>query len=741
MTIELGTSERRGRGKGSWAPEVLAALLAVFLASATSSADVTPPSVTIKEGPHSLEITGGEGASAWRLQYGTYAHIRVPHELLVAGDVAYFSHGPWLRQIDTRRGAVIGRWRFPWQIAHLTLDGGKVLVEIAQAEDIAHSFRRTVVLDPLNESKNAQIPNWPLAEPQFSVTEAAGPWSLALSGLHDSIDFHIPAQKARDILPEVDEMVRRDPLSPWLQVTQGVLLRTLDDPRAGAVLRSAAATPGADYSELIRISAFLSQVGEAEGARDAFERGYRDFLDRGFDPRLLTSSWVRRELYPTLPGKGKLPDEDWMDRCYRLAPGARNSRDAWAAYASQLQSQGRLDRAQVWQQRADDPSAFDARMPVRRYEDLAGLCWIMFGVGMAPAEIYMVILISRYRRQGKSDSTGRYSLAWFQYPNRPERMAFLTLVFFVAAAAGLFMILTEGFLRLRNAPPAISSGSLAGPANVAYLEGLPAGKDRDILRAFAYQQSGEDEKAASLYRAIPEFAESWNNLGVLLKKAGKDGEARSAFESALRLDPDLPQASFNLRGTSNDPLTMEYARLFPGRPQLAAPGGEHFRTIWFGGPLGVRALMSPFLIRRSGPLDPPAGMLRGMLVGLSIFVAWVLIVPRRRVSSPPGRVSLIGEIILPGSARPWMWLGGWIGGVAMTAWGLVWLFTLMRRLTVDLLVGTGEITSPSVAVSAYGITPRPGTPLTIPLILGALLFVANLILVLRSRKKASAADV
>ena len=115
-------------------------------------------------------------------------------------------------------------------------------------------------------------------------------------------------------------------------------------------------------------------------------------------------------------------------------------------------------------------------------------------------------------------------------------MLVIWLIF--ASAVGLVAALEVGLVRAIDSPSTFWHGSLAGPANIDFLEtkALP-GKDRNLLLALAYQQSGQDDKAERLYRDLPDFAESWNNLGVLLKKSGKEQEARAAFEQALKLDP------------------------------------------------------------------------------------------------------------------------------------------------------------------------------------------------------------
>ena len=114
-------------------------------------------------------------------------------------------------------------------------------------------------------------------------------------------------------------------------------------------------------------------------------------------------------------------------------------------------------------------------------------------------------------------------------------------------AYGLAWQSAAGIVRIAEMPIAMGAGSLAGPGTIAAIEsGLLPTPERDLLLALAYQQDGNSDKAQELYRRTPQFAESWNNLGVLLKQSGKEAEGRQAFEHALELDPKLAEAGLNL---------------------------------------------------------------------------------------------------------------------------------------------------------------------------------------------------
>jgi tetratricopeptide (TPR) repeat protein len=741
----------RFRNAAKQAPVILA-LLTTFLAATPA-----PASVALKRNLYNIEITGGSGPSAWRLVYGTYIAVfygaaldvsgfRVSAELMeTGGDRAYFGHGPWLRQIDTRSGVVTRRWRFPWSISKLTVAGGKLLVEISQAEDLVHIYSQTITIDPDGDPQSQPIPNWPSSEstPAAEV-EATSQWGLVL-------ERGVPAQRAAELLPQVEEMVRRDPHTPWFRVTQGILLQATGDPRFASVIREAAAMPEANYTELLPISALLSRLKDPDLAQEVFEKGYRDFLDRGFDPRLMSSVWVRQRLYmPPVDryvGPQLVRDLPGIERTYRVGPYARDSSLAWDELARQLRKQGQADQAKVWEARAGDPRSFDAQFPSGQFSLIWALCdGLAFVFLPGTVVLYILILFFRYRPQRKQDMAARTS--WYnrpgltllrcEYAGRRERAAVLAIILVGTTCMGLMANLERGVRRASNAPSTLWGGSLAGPANIGYLESKTlAGKERNLLLAVACQQSGDDEKAERLYRELPGFAESWNNLGVLLKKNGKDSEARSAFEEAARLDPELPEAQLNLRGSATDYWTRQYARLFPGRPMLAVPTGDHFLKTFYRGSFSqmcLRALAGPLLMNQEEArlslfgTNEGIDLRQGMSIWLVAALAWLLVLPQLRVTAPDGKLAVIGEALLPGSSRVFLKLGGLLGGLLMACAAVVAVLATVAPWLAD--------RNYNWAVYRYGIDVL-GHPerMIVPVAACVLLFGGNFVWVVHSWRK------
>ena len=76
--------------------------------------------------------------------------------------------------------------------------------------------------------------------------------------------------------------------------------------------------------------------------------------------------------------------------------------------------------------------------------------------------------------------------------------------------------------------------------------GAPADEAIDRLKALGYVGSGESATRPESAGKSTRTGGSFVNEGSLLLEAGKTAEARAAFEQALRLDPHLPWAKYNL---------------------------------------------------------------------------------------------------------------------------------------------------------------------------------------------------
>ena len=698
-----------------------------------------------------IEISGGEGKGAWRLDYGTRLNVTIYKGVYPAGnDRAYFAHGLWLRLIDTRKGVVVGRWRFPGQIVRVAPEGrvAKVEVELYVAEA---PIRQTLTFDP-DALAIPNLPPGPLFCYSLPLFEAFGPnRALPQTGPMAGPLDGMPAERARLLIPRMEEAIRRDPLSPWFRMVLGKLLLDAGDSRARQLFQEAVSAPTTDYTELLLISANLEQWGQREPATAAFERGYADFWRRGNDPRLFTALIGRLFTYSARSDRlSPAARSVYIERIYRLTPGGEGPY-AWQLYADWLRRNGQAEQARLWQERADEmrrsslypQDSFATGMDQTLYLVLASLlasfgCWLVQSLRYRPQ-----MRLDAAARKLSGAPAPRYPVV---YGTRRERLALLGIVLVGWLAAGVGGLYVQGAMRLGASPFSDGLGQFSSPATIAHFQSFPATPQRDLLLAIGYQQAGQIDKAERLYRSLPQFPQAWNNLGVLLKEAGKEAEARQAFQRALEADPTLAEAALNLGQPARSFWTEQHQKYLAGRPMLAPPTRQQVASAYLGGSparvawCALSGAFSGFLDRRLVDTDPQSLAVRvripaAALIAAMLFAAAVLLLlPGREVTEPPGRRQYISEIAFPGTSPAWRWFGA----VVLVVWFYLLLQTVLSFLAPNPL-SLLQTWMPNLA-KAYALPDYADWQLRRLLSPGwawlylapALVFAANLAVVLKS---------
>jgi tetratricopeptide (TPR) repeat protein len=366
------------------------------------------------------------------------------------------------------------------------------------------------------------------------------------------------------------------------------------------------------------------------------------------------------------------------------------------------------------------------------------------------AVLFIVCLFLRYlperRLQARAQQTGlarAFSLFNFEYWSRSDRVAFFMICIVSWLALGAAGAMTEALVHQASIPLSVGMGSFGGPATIWYFENRLADRpERDLLLAMAYQHEGENGKAEQLYRKLSGFAESWNNLGVLFQASGKTAEARQAYEEAVRLDPNMPDARWNLEHKPNDFWTGMHQKYIPGRGMVAPPSREHFMTAFgVGSPIqfGLQALGGAFtgyaMLRANARFVIPRPFEAAFILTLAeIAIGFLLlfVLPYRDVTQPAYGFHRVIEYLLPGISPQWrQW-----GGIVLVAWAaflVQWIASLAG-------LGTAAFGGFPNIQRAFGV-PSPDPPsnvfqLNAPYMVGGLvlLYAINAILIARARR-------
>jgi len=381
-------------------------------------------------------------------------------------------------------------------------------------------------------------------------------------------------------------------------------------------------------------------------------------------------------------------------------------------------------------------------------------------VSTALLTVYLLFDWPRRRRARKQAAMPRrFRFLGMEYWTRQERVAFLMIALFGWYAAGLAAGMLEGILRVAAVPLSMTGGNLAGSVNLWYLEEkLPPTPERDLLLALAHQQTGNADQAEKLYRQLPQFAESWNNLGALLQASGRADEARRAYERALQMDPSMAEAALNLGRPPQSLWTEIHKKHAPEQPMLVPPTAEQVQGAFLGMTrpgFYLQALGGPFFtslrsIRfyeqmvSSGPTETGYWLLRLLVIGVMALAIALIFMTPQEVTQPRGRWYHVFAALLPGSARAW----GYLRGPVVLAWSYFLLqgFLFWRMGTPYLL---SAISVPNL-MRSYGI---PGDPAMFDFrgvgsfinpgwrwvaVVPAALFVVNLVLVIQQKRREAA---
>jgi tetratricopeptide (TPR) repeat protein len=669
-----------------------------------------------------IEVRKG-GSAPWKLRYGLAASnssdkVDETHLVKEGPNRAYFSHGQCLRRLDTERGMVLGRWLMPGIVTRIVPQGENGKAEITTQEPLPGKDPSvlTFVFDPLHPEGRTTVTHESILENLLPEREA-----VSLYGIEA-----MSAYRARALIQEMQEAVRRDPLSPWFRIILGKLLLEAGDPGAETTFEEAI-RPLSSYVELLPMSGFLENLRVGRIADEAFERGYRNFLQGGNDPRLVTSILPRLWLYP-VDWKKIAPERKAAvaERIYQLTPYAEAADLAWQEYSLSATTP---EEHRLWLNRAEEARKRSGHIfaPLILQFDIAMLVNVACG---SACWLFIAICYVRYRLQRRYDRTGARPVEWrnrlaffnLQYWSVPQRIGFL-FIFPVAWLCYGWMGQSIGpAMLMGEAPISMASGNLATPSTRQFLQQrLSATPGRDFLMAFSFQQAGDYPAATRLYQLLPQYAESWNNLGAILRIQGREIDGVAAFHHALQLDPNLPEAAFNLGRPIFNYWVQIHQQYVPNAPMLSPPPRRVWLNAFAGGSLSRRLARASW-----GQLHPWDWNMKSMAVtsvaAKASSVLWVLseaalaltvllfIFPDRPVQQAPGIAGKILGLLFPGIAREWSYAGGLVL--------VVWIF-LLTQLIATKWVGSPYILSyiatPNVVrIHGAGTSPEQAVSLINP---------------------------
>ncbi|GGI90267.1 hypothetical protein [Deinococcus wulumuqiensis] len=521
-----------------------------------------------------------------------------------------------------------------------------------------------------------------------------------------------------DALPEGDvtRAGAQFPANPFIALREAEAATARGDDYAAlsAVRRALAVT--LPFPAWTQLAARLDRAGFPAAANLALDRAKRDAAARGIDPAVPVS---RAALFAygnpsgyvdTLLTQNRLPRaEIWMSFLRELYPRFEGGDALYHRYADVLEAQGRAGEAEEWRQFARSlragtlynlgPNDTGALRDVARLATFALMTALLAAVLTLSARAWPT------QRQDLAALGGRWR-SWRRPPERLRRTAlayasFSERLLLLTLAAGLLTALggwqwanlTGRALRdpalgtgTYSASPLLNHPAINQPGLNSPAPGAAGGADLQpvaasyLLAGLRTQLDGDLAAARTLYGRAGTDACALNNLGAIAQSRDDLPQARSLYQRALSLQPDLSAAAYNLGRNPGTPETTFQRTYRPGQPRLCYPERRALaRSV--SGDLGSvlrGAVTDPlgFLAGRRAHTRLSWGLLAALpLLGVLLVL---LLIPRAADRRRLGRPAAFRAFatLLPGAGL----LGNAWGGVLLVAWAGVAVALLARWL-------------------------------------------------------------
>ena len=529
------------------------------------------------------------GSPVWRLPFPEGSGAT--QGLLESEGELYVGHGNSVLQLNPETGAVEARWLVSGQVESVErVNENTVSMTVEHEEGLSERFTL--------RSGNLQNPvRFGLATEIFTY-------------LQEEALVENPAAR-----------LEQDPTNPWLYLAVGLAEA---DPNTAQEILAQSVEVAQSFYDLAGLAQVLEENGERNLAEEAFTRALEDFAARGYDPRLLTDLTMQEAYnFPLNPLQEALRNENvisadfWAEKLLLAAPYVPGASDAFASYANLIEDEVSLEEANYW--RSQSRSTVTTGL-----SGLDGLAGSLGNIGWyAALAVFVAILllhltllfkywipqsgdIRRQRaEQGRGGQVARLLVP--RYYTITEKLVLILMFLVVIALVGL-----AGWNdRSASLPLATESGTLANRQALAYLERAELiGVRGAFIRGYAEQIAGEARDAQADYETAAGYAPAINNLGVLTENA-------DLFQQAVDLEPNLPEARYNLGEPQNEnPIFLFQERYRPDQALLATPSQDDFRN----------AVSGTWNDALAGAFTNPWGELRGARPVLFSPLLWTLFI-------------------------------------------------------------------------------------------------------------------
>jgi hypothetical protein len=573
--------------------------------------------------------------------------------------VLYVGHGNSVLKIDRATGNVEQRFIVSGQVTNL---GGAQEMLTAQStigEGLTETFtlQNDVLQETVRFGNQADVFNWLNAEANVE---------------------------------NVAERLTRDTTNPWLYVKAAT--ETTDANQISSRYREALNAAQTFYDQAKLATVFLNN-NQSELADEAVDKALKDFVARGYDPRLLRDEAVMQSYgFPVAEFEEAINQRDlikanvyakWLR--YFVSPDNTNINSLMQRYASVLSQQG--DR-----EGADEVRSYGEGAKLTRFDNILGTLanalgragWYgVLSLFVASVGLWLTLLfkywsphtlLSKRRRVAKKSVNPFSRLLSIRYYSFTEKVFLVLLFASMLTLAALASWNERGNSVAEEA--SFRTGTFSSPFAQNALVNLPDNPSSNFIRGYAAQVANDTAAATTFYQQAGDFGPALNNLAAL-----------TGDETLYQRAGNLPEAKANLGET----VALSPWQDIAPKPLLVAPALSDLRAASAGSWLD--ALARVFSNPWQGLQDArPAGVapwlwtvLQVLFLLLAAFAIIWLFVPRPRLAAnaPRNIIYHLLSLLIPGSGlADEMW-----GILLIVPWAVVGLDLLSDLLGWGLDIG------------------------------------------------------
>lgn len=519
---------------------------------------------------------------------------------LPSGDLVYVV-GTSLFQVRPASGEVIRRTLLPGRCRELRRQGDAVLIVVGTHKDDRGPWKAEYELDPDGQG----IPFFPFSELggiRMARDDALAAYEALKAATADAPEdasgdpeAHVGAVDRVDA--GLAALATWDPTNPWFAYYRGVNLNQAGRiEEAMTAFRSALDGETAYDFELLPMANLLDAISPELGD-EAYKRGLRFLLVHGYEPEMVSSLLGVATHLGRFNALNLDPDGDlnrWQtlgERLWDFAPRAEWASGMYQALASRQQAAGHDAVADLWRERAD------ATLPYRhfgfgnRFADLTGKAiQLMVAAWLAAVASFLVKFLTTFTHLQATPAGQRWNP--FNVWTRGEIAGFLLVL---TILVGSWYVAGRGITFIANTaalPLTCVTGNTGHPESVAHFAGHANTDGGRFVFALALQKAGDTARAEEIYRTL-DHPRALNNVGVILYREGRTDEANALFQEALKRDPDLAEAAFNLGHTVSHPRTHRAVHYQIPGPLLAMASLD----LWgqaLSGPFRISSVLNAF---------------------------------------------------------------------------------------------------------------------------------------------------